>query len=275
MFLRKFVGFADEFQIVVRTVLPHHPHQVTELGDGEDVGRDLLAQSRHIDYSPLEKRPLWRCWRAGEAIQRDLPLACFLESASTGASELSSCRVPSFSCSSQQTCYSEAAVSAGPGTSFGQRSFRANRGGAVAALQEHGYQVTRLVRGAKSGATQIGWDPRSRCGRNPSPASTLSFIWRENPSSAAGPRRRSAASSTAGCRAPGIGRSFGGAPKRRRVLITASAIGYYGDRGDELLTEDSSPAKVFCPWSAANGKPPRSPRKRPAFAPRKSALAWC
>jgi uncharacterized protein (TIGR01777 family) len=30
-----------------------------------------------------------------------------------------------------------------------------------------------------------------------------------------------------------------------RVLVSASAIGYYGSRGDEILTEDSSPASDF------------------------------
>ena len=41
-----------------------------------------------------------------------------------------------------------------------------------------------------------------------------------------------------------------------RVLIAASAIGYYGDRGDELLTEQSGPGRGFLPelvsaWEAA------------------------
>ena len=41
-----------------------------------------------------------------------------------------------------------------------------------------------------------------------------------------------------------------------RVFISASAIGYYGNRGDELLTEDSSPGQGFLPdvsqqWEAA------------------------
>jgi uncharacterized protein (TIGR01777 family) len=41
-----------------------------------------------------------------------------------------------------------------------------------------------------------------------------------------------------------------------RVLISASAIGYYGDRGDEILREESSPGTGFLPdvcrqWEAA------------------------
>lgn len=32
-----------------------------------------------------------------------------------------------------------------------------------------------------------------------------------------------------------------------RVLVCASAIGYYGDRGDEVLTEDSAPGTGFLP----------------------------
>lgn len=40
------------------------------------------------------------------------------------------------------------------------------------------------------------------------------------------------------------------------VLLCASAVGFYGDRGDEILTEDSSPGEGFLPgvcgeWEAA------------------------
>ena len=33
--------------------------------------------------------------------------------------------------------------------------------------------------------------------------------------------------------------------ERPRVLVAASAVGYYGDRGDEILTEDSAPGNGF------------------------------
>jgi uncharacterized protein (TIGR01777 family) len=36
-----------------------------------------------------------------------------------------------------------------------------------------------------------------------------------------------------------------GLPKRPRLLISASGVGYYGDRGDEILTEASSLGKGF------------------------------
>jgi uncharacterized protein (TIGR01777 family) len=36
-------------------------------------------------------------------------------------------------------------------------------------------------------------------------------------------------------------------PKRPKVLVCASAVGYYGDRGDELLPEDAAPGSGFLP----------------------------
>jgi NAD dependent epimerase/dehydratase family enzyme len=33
--------------------------------------------------------------------------------------------------------------------------------------------------------------------------------------------------------------------KRPQVLLSASAIGYYGNRGDEVVTEESAPGSDF------------------------------
>jgi uncharacterized protein (TIGR01777 family) len=50
---------------------------------------------------------------------------------------------------------------------------------------------------------------------------------------------------------------------RPRAMISASAIGYYGGRGDEVLTEDSDPgsdfvAGVCVPWEAATAPASRA-----------------
>src|SRR5438270_4705658 len=46
--LRRFVGLADEFEIVVGAVLAHVAQQLAELGYGEHIGRDLFAQGGHF-----------------------------------------------------------------------------------------------------------------------------------------------------------------------------------------------------------------------------------
>ena len=45
--LGEFVGFLDEVEIVVGTVLAQLLHQLAEAGHREHVGRDLLTQRRH------------------------------------------------------------------------------------------------------------------------------------------------------------------------------------------------------------------------------------
>ncbi len=42
-----------------------------------------------------------------------------------------------------------------------------------------------------------------------------------------------------------IARALAGAPTRDRVFVSASAVGYFGDRGDEVLTETSAPGHDF------------------------------
>ena len=53
-----------------------------------------------------------------------------------------------------------------------------------------------------------------------------------------------------------IARTLASLPRKPRVLISASAVGFYGDRGDEVLTESSPPGRGFLPdvcrqWEAA------------------------
>jgi len=53
-----------------------------------------------------------------------------------------------------------------------------------------------------------------------------------------------------------LARAIAAQERPPRVLVQASAVGYYGDRGDELLTETSAPGSGFLPrtcvdWEAA------------------------
>ncbi len=71
---------------------------------------------------------------------------------------------------------------------------------------------------------------------------------------------------------------------RPKVLVSMSAIGYYGDRGDEELTEESPPGRGFLPevagdWEAATGAAVSGgirvvlPRLGVVMTPRGGALA--
>jgi len=124
-------------------------------------------------------------------------------------------------------------------------------------LQTSGYEVTCLVRGAASGKGRIGWDPARPL--SPAPVSGFDAVVHLAGESIVGrwteaKKRRILESRVQGTR--NLAEALAAAPQRPRLLITASAIGYYGDRGDEILREDSSPGNGFLPevcreWEAA------------------------
>lgn len=129
---------------------------------------------------------------------------------------------------------------------------------ADAFLRSGGHTVRPLVRRA-AGAGEIGWDPSS--GRVDLAAmegvDAVVHLAGEN---IAGGRwtterkQRIRESRVRGSRA--IAEAAAGLRRRPEVLISASAIGIYGDRGDELLDEDSPVrdgflAEVGREWEAA------------------------
>ena len=64
------------------------------------------------------------------------------------------------------------------------------------------------------------------------------------------------------------------AASRPKVLVQASAIGYYGPHGDESLNEAARPpARTSWPTSAASGRTPRSRSRGSASAWRRSGPA--
>ena len=119
-------------------------------------------------------------------------------------------------------------------------------GALLPSLKSRGLQVVRLVRGEASADDQIAWDPLQ-----PLPPETVSGFdavihlagdtvvgrWTDAKKSKI---RESRVVST-----HNLAQALAKAPEKPPVLITASAIGYYGDRADELLRESSSAGSGF------------------------------
>jgi uncharacterized protein len=125
-------------------------------------------------------------------------------------------------------------------------------------LASSGYQVHRLARTGSSGTGgDVGWDPA-----NPLPSQVVSGFdavvhlagesivgrWTE------GKKQRIRDSRVIGTQ--NLARGLATASERPKVLICASAIGFYGNRGDELLGEKSASGADFLAgvcreWEAA------------------------
>jgi uncharacterized protein (TIGR01777 family) len=128
----------------------------------------------------------------------------------------------------------------------------------VPALTDAGYRVIRLVRG-QPGADELGWDPD---------AGTIDAAGLEGidgvvhlAGAGIGDKRWTDARKRLilASRTKGTGllaRTLAGLTRRPSVLVSASAVGYYGNRGDEPLDEQSEPgddfvAGVCVQWEAA------------------------
>jgi uncharacterized protein len=123
-------------------------------------------------------------------------------------------------------------------------------------LTTAGHRVSRLVR-RDPGEAEIRWDP-PRAG--PSPAAlrgidAVIHLAGENIAGRWTARRKRAVleSRRGGTRVLAEAMARAGGP---RILVSASAIGYYGERGEDTLTEASPPGSGFLPevaqaWEAA------------------------
>ncbi len=124
-------------------------------------------------------------------------------------------------------------------------------------LKTRGYEVTRLVRGAATGADQISWDP----GKPIPPEAVSGFDavihlagesifgrWTDQK------KMKIRNSRVAGTTA--LAEALAQAKDKPQVFACSSAIGYYGDRGSEALNEESAPGSGFLSdvcreWEAA------------------------
>jgi uncharacterized protein len=118
----------------------------------------------------------------------------------------------------------------------------------AASLRADGHRVLRFVRGGVTGVEAIGWDPDA--GRIDAPAlEGIDAVVHLAGESIGGRRwtaeqkRRIRESRTKGTAL--LAAAVASRERKPRVFVSASAIGYYGDRGDELLTEVSASGDGF------------------------------
>jgi uncharacterized protein (TIGR01777 family) len=128
-------------------------------------------------------------------------------------------------------------------------------------LRARGDEVGRLVRGTPSGPDRLRWDPRGG-GADPGALAewdavvhlagrNLATLWTPGARRAIRESRVTATRGLARAMARARGASAG-----PRTLLCASAVGWYGSRGGETLTEDSAPGTGFLAdlcrdWEAA------------------------
>ena len=124
-------------------------------------------------------------------------------------------------------------------------------------LEAKGHRVKRLTRAPRS-AEDIRWDPDA--GTIEGDLAGFDAVIHLAGESIAGGRwtpekkRRILESRKNGTRH--LAEKVAGLPGPPSVMVSASAIGYYGDRGNELLTEESEPGTLFLSevcqeWEAA------------------------
>ena len=127
----------------------------------------------------------------------------------------------------------------------------------VPELEARGHAVTRLSR-SRSGANTISWDPSAGT-IDGDLEGTEAVVHLAGESIAQGrwspdKKRRILDSRIQGTRL--LAEGIAALPTPPKVMVSASAVGYYGDRGDGILTEESASgadflARVCREWEAA------------------------
>lgn len=124
-------------------------------------------------------------------------------------------------------------------------------------LKTQGSAVTRLVRGSATGKDQIVWDPSRPL--SPDSVSGFDAVIHLAGESIVGRWTDAKKRRILDSRAQGTGHlaeAAAIAAQPPRVFISASAVGFYGNRGDEILREDSPSgtgfaAEICRQWEAA------------------------
>ena len=114
------------------------------------------------------------------------------------------------------------------------------------ALRARGSKIVRLVRGTVTGDDQLSWDPDK--GIAPEKIEGFDTIIHLAGETIVGRWTAAKKSRILGSRVQGtrgLAEALARTSEHPRVFLCASAIGYYGNRGDEVLREDSPPGTDF------------------------------
>ncbi|MGC2060230.1 MAG: NAD-dependent epimerase/dehydratase family protein, partial [Candidatus Sulfotelmatobacter sp.] len=113
-------------------------------------------------------------------------------------------------------------------------------------LRTNGCSVVRLVRGATKGDDQIGWDPAEPLA--PQKVSGFDAVIHLAGESIFGRWTAAKKAKIRDSRVVGtfnLSSALAQAHDKPQVFVCGSAIGYYGNRGDEVLREESAPGAGF------------------------------
>ena len=124
-------------------------------------------------------------------------------------------------------------------------------------LRQRGYAITRLTRDKSAGEDQIAWDPAQPL--SPEAVSGFEAVIHLAGESIVGRWNDSKKKEIRDSRVLGtrhLAEALAKTADKPRVFVSGSAIGFYGDRGEEILREDSSSGTGFLPevcreWEAA------------------------
>lgn len=124
-------------------------------------------------------------------------------------------------------------------------------------LGARGFDVVRLVRGPANNGTQVSWDPAKPV--SPEAVSGFDAVIHLAGESIVGRWSTEKKEKIRDSRVNGtrhVAEALAQAKNKPHVFICSSAIGYYGNRGDEVLKENSAPGSGFLPdlcrdWEAA------------------------
>ena len=124
-------------------------------------------------------------------------------------------------------------------------------------LESQGARIVRLVRGPARGPDQISWDPLRPLAAAVSGFEAVIHLAGETVAGRWTEAKKKAIRESRVRGTRHLADALAKTQSRPRVFICASAIGFYGNRGDEVLTEASPAGKGFLPevtreWEAAS-----------------------